>query len=198
MFAAIYYHCEHSKNGQYLNHHFISLFYPIITHQGYAISNDKIMVFYTLEDEVEHEGKLNKVKDICNVAFFRGSNEDGWEIVDDDGWSKFVNKDMETYDDTFFFKEDGASKDIAVMYGRIHNPEIVRVEIGNDETEYLEATIFQKNGINYFYGIYHVSQLRLEKKGTPSTGEVMTAVAQGFTAKGISKDGKVIIEQRGE
>uniref|UniRef100_UPI001E625575 hypothetical protein n=1 Tax=Brevibacillus daliensis TaxID=2892995 RepID=UPI001E625575 len=120
----------------------------IITHVPYdvreiihqvQISNDKIMVFYTLDDEIEQVGKPKKVKDILNVAFFRGSNEDGWELVGHNGWSKFESKDMETYDDTFFFKEDGAKKSIAVMYGRIYNPNIVRVEIGNEETEYTEA-----------------------------------------------------------
>ncbi|WP_232700260.1 hypothetical protein, partial [Brevibacillus daliensis] len=72
------------------------------------------------------------------------------------------------------------------------------VEIGNEETEYTEASIFQKNGKQYFYRLYNLSQLRFEKKNSPSNGEVISAAAKGFEAKGISKDGKVLIEQRGE
>lgn len=162
------------------------------------LEDDKLLVFYTLNAEVEHGNKIRKLEDILNVAILRRNSEEEWEFLGDRDWSDYIDEDMEVYDDTVFYEENGETKNIAVIYGRIYNRDIVNVEIGNEETKYVKAKIFEEDGIRYFYKVYKLSDLQWEQKENSNERQAASIGAKGFLAKGISKDGKIIVIQRGE
>lgn len=160
------------------------------------LDDDKILVFYTFD--IEDDNKIKKIDDILNVAIFSGNSAEGWEFLGVNGWSNYYDKDMEVYDDIIFYNEGQKAKDIAVMYGRIYNQDIINVKIGNNKTGYINANIFENDGIRYFYRVYNQSNLEWERKINTTVEENISVGVIGFNAKGISKNGKVIVVHRGE
>ncbi|MFM1652118.1 hypothetical protein ACI7RC_08445 [Brevibacillus sp. B_LB10_24] len=156
------------------------------------LEGNKRLVFYTLNAEVNYGDIGRKIDDILNAAIFKGNPEEGWEFLGAKGWNHYTDDDMEVYDSTIHYQENQETKDIAVMFGRIHNPDIATVDVGNEETGYIQANLFEADGIRYFYRVYSLDDLRWEHKGTPREGEAVSIGAKGFHAKGISKDGEVL------
>lgn len=162
------------------------------------IEDDLVLVFYTLKSEVEQGSLVKQLEDVLNIAIFKGSSEDGWEFLGENGWSNYNHPEMEVYDDVTFYRDGQEEKDIAVMYGRVYNPNIVKVEVGNEETNYKTANLFEVDRIRYFYRIYNKGDLLWKQSGKPKTTENESFVAKGLEARGISEEGKVIVKQRGE
>ncbi|MCT2536235.1 hypothetical protein NC661_13630 [Aquibacillus koreensis] len=129
------------------------------------ITDNLVLVFYTLKAEVEQGNKMQKLDDVLNIAIFKGNSEDGWEFLGENGWSNYNHSEMEVYDDTIFYKDEQEVKNVAVMYGRVYNPDIIRVEVGNEETNYTKANLFEIDGIRYFYRIYNKSDLLWKHSG---------------------------------
>lgn len=162
------------------------------------IEDDLVLVFYTLKSEVEQGSLLKQLEDVLSIAIFKGNSEDGWEFLGENGWSNYNHPEMEVYDDRTFYKDGQEEIDIGVMYGRVYNPDIVKVEVGNEETNYKTANLFEVDRIRYFYRIYNKSDLLWKQSGKPNEGENVSIGAKGFKARGISEDGRVIVKQRGE
>jgi len=157
------------------------------------VSDEILMVLYTCGGVFENE---NNNMDYLNVAFFRKDQERGWNFIGDKDWSKVNNNLMEVYEDTIHYIEGNDMKDISVIYGKVIDKQIEKVEVGNDETQYVDADIVEKKGKQYFYHIYHLNWEDIddnETSNTSSFSDTTSVGAYGMRVKGIAEDGQVLI-----
>lgn len=161
------------------------------------VSKDITMVLYSAGDVFE-DG--NSKANYLNVAFLKADPSLGWVFLGDKDWSLDGNGIMQVYEDTVHYQEDNDSKSISAIYGQILNTQIVEVEVGNENNEYVDAHIVEKNGEQYFYYVYQTNWDRVdESKNSNATSEDNTTSVgvYGFMAKGITTDGQVLIQQGG-
>ncbi|WP_047983488.1 hypothetical protein [Ornithinibacillus californiensis] len=150
-------------------------------------SDSMYLVFYTFDTEVTQHEKVEKFVDVLNIAFYQGNSKNGYKFLGERSWVHNNHpKHFESYYSNMLFSDD--KEDIHVNFGRIHNPEIVEVEVGNDDSGYFDAEIFEKNGTRFFYKIYTNN----EKKFQENDGGLWS---RGFIARGITKDGEILLEQ---
>lgn len=106
------------------------------------------------------------------VAFFTGSDENGWESKGGHGWSHYENANMTLYIEPFldFDRQGNALHDFYVVFGEVHNPEILSVETkGHEEESFEEIEIIENEGKRYYFRIGREPIVR----GLSKSGEVI-------------------------
>lgn len=158
------------------------------------VSDEILMVLYTVGD-VFDDGDSNA--DYLNVAFLKGNQKLGWTFLGDKDWAFDNNGIMQVYEDTIHYTENGELKDISVIYGQILDSEIVSVKVGNEEHQYIDADIVEKNGERYFYHVYNVKWGSIDESKGSNGSNLKNIGVYGLMAKGITKDGLELIHQGG-
>lgn len=111
------------------------------------------------------------------VAFFKGSDKEGWESIGQHGWSHYENDNMTLYSEALrdYDHKGNTLHDFYVVFGEINNPNIVTVETKTHEEEtFEEAKIITSNGLRYYFQI-----------------------GREMIVRGLSGNGEVIIRQGG-
>lgn len=139
--------------------------------------DDVTVVLYTTEVDREQFPHINN--DIPAVAFFEGNDQKGWKNVGPNGWTHYENDNMTVYTEHFrdHHQQGYILREILIIYGEIHNDEIVTIETKtNDKGDYVESIIIPHQGKRYYF--------HWEK------GPIHTVIVRG-----LSNDGVVIDEQ---
>lgn len=106
------------------------------------------------------------------VAFFKGSDKEGWESIGHHGWSHYENDNMTLYSEALrdYDHQGNTLHDFYVVFGEINNPNIVTVETKTHEEEtFEEAKIISSNGLRYYFQIGREMIVR----GLSGSGEVI-------------------------
>lgn len=106
------------------------------------------------------------------VAFFKGSDKEGWESIGHHGWSHYENDNMTLYSEALrdYDHQGNTLHDFYVVFGEINNPNIVKVETKTHEEEtFEEAKIISSNGLRYYFQIGREMIVR----GLSGSGEVI-------------------------
>lgn len=106
------------------------------------------------------------------VAFFEGSDKEGWESIGQHGWSHYENDNMTLYSEALrdYDHKGNTLHDFYVVFGEINNPNIVTVETKTHEEEtFEEAKIITSNGLRYYFQIGREMIVR----GLSGSGEVL-------------------------
>jgi hypothetical protein len=106
------------------------------------------------------------------VAFFKGSDKEGWESIGQHGWSHYENYNMTLYSEALrdYDHQGNTLHDFYVVFGEINNPNIVTVETKTHEEEtFEEAKIISSNGLRYYFQIGREMIVR----GLSGSGEVL-------------------------
>jgi len=74
------------------------------------------------------------------LAFFEGSDEEGWENIGPNGWTHYENDNMTVYMESLRQYENKGNElhDFHVVFGEVNNPEIVEVETKTKEEKTFE------------------------------------------------------------
>ncbi|AYA75983.1 hypothetical protein DOE78_11335 [Bacillus sp. Y1] len=106
------------------------------------------------------------------VAFFIGSDKEGWESIGQHGWSHYENDNMTLYSEALrdYDHKGNTLHNFYVVFGEINNPNIVKVETKTHEEEtFEEAKIITSNGLRYYFQIGREMIVR----GLSGSGEVL-------------------------
>lgn len=146
------------------------------------LEDDKKLVFFTF-DVVE-----KNYYGILNVALVEGNNESGWELLGRRNPPLEVQRDMLTKDEQIIYKVKNKEDSVYVIYGNIINPDIATIEVGNEQTKYVEANIINY-GINqrFFYHIYDEDDIYIVEKS-------VTKGAIGMKVRALLDDGRIVYE----
>lgn len=112
---------------------------------------DVTAVMYTFEPD--RRELPNADFDYLAVSFFKGNDRDGWKNVGPVRGGHYENDNL-----TLFFNdlheidsEGNTVRDLYIVFGEIHNGEIVKVETrAHDEAELEEADILVHEGKRYY------------------------------------------------
>jgi len=106
------------------------------------------------------------------VAFFKGSDKEGWESIGQHGWSHYENDNMTLYSEALrdYDNKGNTLHDFHVVFGEINNPNIVTVETkALEEESFKEAKIISSDGLRYYFQIGREMIVR----GLSGSGEVL-------------------------
>lgn len=140
-----------------------------------VLHNHVTVVFYTTVPVLEDSSSVNY--EVMSVAFFKGSNQKGWENIGHTGWTHYENKNMTVYNEHLYVSDDEGNllHDFHVIFGEVHNGEIEKVDTTTEkEKEFKPANMMIDQGKRYYYQI-----------------------GDSHIVRGLSKDGKVIDRQGG-
>ncbi|RKL64710.1 hypothetical protein CR203_24820 [Salipaludibacillus neizhouensis] len=103
------------------------------------------------------------------VAFFKGTDGEGWDNIGHHGWTHYENENMTVYIEPLrvYDNKGNSLHEFYVAYGEVNNAEIVTVETRNKkEKTFEEAEIITKHGKRYYFQIGKELIVRgLSKKG---------------------------------
>ena len=106
------------------------------------------------------------------VAFFKGSDKEGWESIGQHGWSHYENDNMTLYSEALrdYDNKGNTLHYFHVVFGEINNPNIVTVETkALEEESFKEAKIISSDGLRYYFQIGREMIVR----GLSGSGEVL-------------------------
>lgn len=108
------------------------------------------------------------------LAFFKGSDKEGWENIGHHGWKHYENDNMTVYMEPLRKSDNKGNKlhEFYVVFGEVNNPEIVEIETKTKEEEsFEEAEIIQHQGKSkrYYFKIGRESIVR----GLSESGDVI-------------------------
>jgi uncharacterized protein YxeA len=128
------------------------------------------VVMYTTDPDKKAFPSANW--DALAIAFFTGSDKDDWEGKGRHAWTHYENDNMTLYIEPFydFDRQGNELHDSYVVFGEVHNPEIVKVETkGHYEESFEETEIIEVEGKRYYFRIGREPIVR----GLSKTGEVI-------------------------
>lgn len=134
-------------------------------------ADDVTVVFYLTEPDPKDLPSADY--DALGVAFFSGSDQEGWEHIGPNGWTHVANDDMTVYYQSLpsSVQQGSEREELYVVYGEINNSLIQKIETKSLQAgSYREANIIEKNGQRYYYTIGDERVVR----GLSETGEVIS------------------------
>lgn len=125
---------------------------------------------YTTEPDKDKCPSANY--DVLAVAFFKGSDEEGWVNIGHHGWTHYENENMTVYCEPLRDYDNSGKKlhEFYVVFGEVNNPKIVTVETKTkDGNSFKEAEMITKKGNRYYFQIGNEPIVR----GLSENGEVI-------------------------
>ena len=130
--------------------------------------DDVTIVMYTTNPDKKELPTANF--EALALAFFKGSNQEGWENVGHHGWTHYENENLTVYIEPLRDHDHigNTLHEFYVVFGEVNNAEIVKVETSSKEEEnFKEAKMITTNGNRYYFQIGTEPIVRgLSKNGT--------------------------------
>nr|WP_106779144.1 hypothetical protein [Lysinibacillus timonensis] len=130
--------------------------------------NNVTIVMYTTNPD-KHELPFANYEALA-VAFFKGSDEEGWESIGHHGWTHYENDNMTVYIEPLREHDDKGStlNEFYVVFGEVNNADIVKVETKSEgEEQFKEAKVITAQGNRYYFQIGREPIVRgLSESGT--------------------------------
>ncbi|GGM43745.1 hypothetical protein GCM10011351_32160 [Paraliobacillus quinghaiensis] len=106
------------------------------------------------------------------LAFFKGSDKEGWENIGHHGWTHYENDNMTVYREPLreYDNQGNELHEFYVVFGEVNNPEITRVETKTkEEKSFDEVEIISYQGTRYYFKIGNEMVVR----GLSESGDVI-------------------------
>jgi hypothetical protein len=135
------------------------------------VGSISIVLYDTIPEQEEFP---HLTEPVLGIAFFKGSDEDGWENVGPNGWDHQENTQFTIYHE-FFSEYDNKGDlivDVPVIFGEINNKEIESIETSGDSKNYKEAVVIDTEYGRYYLAIGHITSI----KGLSKNGDVIEQV----------------------
>lgn len=124
---------------------------------------DGIIILYVTEQK-DKRGTFDAV----TVAFLKGNDQNGWENAGHNHWEHEENEELTVYTDVFYdYDRNGRIQNrLPVIYGKIENKKIYRVEVFGEQERVDSAQIIKQESGRYYIKVGDYKNARgIENEG---------------------------------